>query len=386
MTMTQDTSISAAPISLAPGLSAIGITKKFGSLVALDNVSMTVRPGSMHALLGGNGAGKSTLVKCIMGYYLPDAGQISLGDKPVVIRNPREALKLGIGMVYQHFTLVPNMTVAENLVLSRGEVPAIIDWKKEYADLRAFMKTTPFFIPIGAKVSSLAAGQKQKLEICQQLYLKNKVLFLDEPTSVLTPGEADELLTMLKERTTAGDLTVLMITHKFREVMKFADEVTVLRTGRFAGKGMVKELTPADMSAMMIGSETTRTAARDNKPRGESRLHINGLHALDDIGLKALEDLNLEVHSGEIVGIAGVSGNGQSKLVEVLAGQRGAESGGVKVHGETYGASRAEIRRHKVNCLPEEPLKNTCVGSMSVAQNMAMRNFDRHPHSVLGFL
>ena len=384
MTTTQELAPPAA-MAKAPGLSALDITKKFGSLVALDNVSMTVRPGTMHALLGGNGAGKSTLVKCIMGYYLPDSGQISLADKPVTIRNPREALRLGIGMVYQHFTLVPNMTVAENLVLSRGEVPSIINWKKEYADFRAFMRTTPFFIPIGAKVSSLAAGQKQKLEICKQLYLKNKVLFLDEPTSVLTPAEADELLTMLKERTVAGDLTVLMITHKFREVMKFADDVTVLRTGKFAGKGLVKELTPTDMSAMMIGSETTRTAARDMKPRGEALLHIKKLHALDDIGLKALEDLNLHVHSGEIVGIAGVSGNGQSKLVEVLAGQRPAESGGIKVHGEPYGATRAEIRKHKVNCLPEEPLKNTCVGAMSVAQNMALRNFDAHPHSWLRF-
>jgi simple sugar transport system ATP-binding protein len=247
------------------------------------------------------------------------------------------------------------------------------------------MRTTPFFIPIGAKVSSLAAGQKQKLEICKQLYLKNKVLFLDEPTSVLTPAEADELLTMLKARTISGDLTVLMITHKFREVMKFADDVTVLRTGKFAGKGSVKELTPTDMSAMMIGSETTRTAARNDKPRGEPHLHIDGIHALDDIGLKALEDLNLKVHAGEIVGVAGVSGNGQSKLVEVLAGQRPSELGGIKVHGEPYFASRAEIRKHKVNCLPEEPLKNTCVGNMSVAQNMVMRNFDAHPHSLLGF-
>ncbi|MDB5357923.1 MAG: putative transporter [Phycisphaerales bacterium] len=385
MTMTQELAPAPTPGVKAPGLLAIGITKKFGSLVALDDVSMTVRPGTMHALLGGNGAGKSTLVKCIMGYYLPDTGQISLGDKPVTIRNPREALRLGIGMVYQHFTLVPNMTVAENLVLSRGTVPAIIDWKKEYEDLRAFMRTTPFFIPIGAKVSSLAAGQKQKLEICKQLYLKNKVLFLDEPTSVLTPAEADELLSMLKERTKAGDLTVLMITHKFREVMKFADEVTVLRTGKFAGKGLVKELTPTDMSGMMIGSETTRTAARDTKPRGEPLLHIYGLHALDDIGLKAIEDLNLHVHAGEIVGIAGVSGNGQSKLVEVLAGQRPSTAGGIKVHGEPYHATRAEIRKHKVNCLPEEPLKNTCVGGMSVAQNMVLRNFDAHPHSIVGF-
>ena len=323
-----------------PGLSATDITKRFGTVLALDNVSMTVRPGTMHALLGGNGAGKSTLVKCIMGYYLPDAGQITLDNKPVTIRNPREALGLGIGMVYQHFTLVPNMTVAENLVLSRGHVPSIIDWKKEYADLRAFMRTTPFFIPIGARVSSLAAGQKQKLEICKQLYLKNKVLFLDEPTSVLTPAEADELLSMLKQRTTAGDLTVLMITHKFREVMKFADEVTVLRTGKFAGKGLVKDLSPTDMSAMMIGSETTRTAARSKNDRGKALLQIEKLGALDDIGLTALQDLNLTVHAGEIVGIAGVSGNGQSKLVEVLAGQRRASGGQIFLHDEVYRGTR----------------------------------------------
>jgi ABC-type uncharacterized transport system ATPase subunit len=369
----------------APGLAVTGINKRFGSLIALQDVSMTVRPGTMHALLGGNGAGKSTLVKCIMGYYQPDSGQIKLGDKPVTIRNPREALRLGIGMVYQHFTLVPNMTVAENLVLSRGKVPAIIDWKREYEDLRAFMRTTPFFIPVGAKVSSLAAGQKQKLEICKQLYLNNKVLFLDEPTSVLTPAEADELLGMLKERTKSGELTVLMITHKFREVMKFADEVTVLRTGRLAGSGLVKDLSPSDMSAMMIGSETTRTAARGDAARGEPRLQIEKLHALDDIGLPALEDLNLTVHSGEIVGIAGVSGNGQSKLVEVLAGQRPASAGRLMVHGEPYRATRSEIHRHRVNCLPEEPLKNTCVGNMSVAQNMVLRNFDRAPHSMLGY-
>ncbi len=386
MTQTLQSPPPAASQTKAPGLSAIGISKRFGAVQALDDVSMTVRPGTMHALLGGNGAGKSTLVKCIMGYYLPDVGQISLGDQPVTIRNPREALRLGIGMVYQHFTLVPNMTVAENLVLSRGQVPSVVNWKKEYEDLRAFMRTTPFFIPIGEKVSSLAAGQKQKLEICKQLYLRNKVLFLDEPTSVLTPAEADELLTMLKQRTDSGELTVLMITHKFREVMKFADEVTVLRTGRFVGKGLVKDLTPSDMSAMMIGSETTRTAARDNKARGEAHLHIDGIHALDDIGLKALEDLNLKVHAGEIVGIAGVSGNGQSKLVEVLAGQRRAEQGQIRVHGEAYGATRAEIRKHRVNCLPEEPLKNTCVGAMSVAHNMVLRNFDQKPHSVGGFL
>ena len=370
------------PVVTAPGLEVINMTKRFGAVLALDGVSMKVAPGTLHALLGGNGAGKSTLVKCVMGYYQATSGQILLADKEVVIRNPREARELGIGMVYQHFTLVQNMTVAENMVMSRGDVPSVIDWKKEYEDLRKFMRTTPFFIDITKPVRSLSAGEKQKLEICKQLYLNNKVLFLDEPTSVLTPGEADEVLTLLKDMTRSGNLTVLMITHKFREVMKFADEVTVLRNGKLAGKGKVGALTPTDMSAMMIGSETTRTAARDNKPRGDVQLHIEGLHALDDLGLKALEDLNLTVHAGEIVGIAGVSGNGQSKLVEVLGGQRRATEGQVRVHGERFSGSRAEIRKHKVNCLPEEPLRNTCVGGMSVAQNMAMRNYDAHPHTL----
>ena len=375
----------AKAVAGAPGLEVIQMTKHFGPVHALDGVSMKVPPGTMHALLGGNGAGKSTLVKCIMGYYQPDSGEILLGRERVIIRNPGEARGLGIGMVYQHFTLVQNMTVAENMVMSRGVLPTILDWKKEYDDLRAFMRTTPFFIDITKPVRSLSAGEKQKLEICKQLYLRNKVLFLDEPTSVLTPGEADEVLTLLKDMTRSGALTVLMITHKFREVMKFADDVTVLRNGKLAGKGKVGELTPADMSAMMIGSETTRTAARDSKPPGEPLLRIENLHALDDLGLPALEELNLSVHAGEIVGIAGVSGNGQSKLVEVLGGQRRATAGRIRVHGETFTGTRAELRKHKVNCLPEEPLRNTCVGGMSVAQNMAMRNYDAHPHTVGGF-
>jgi len=373
------------PPHTAPGLEAINMSKRFGTVQALDQVSMKVAPGSLHALLGGNGAGKSTLVKCIMGYYQPDAGQIILADKQVVIRNPNEARELGIGMVYQHFTLVQNMTVAENMVMSRGDVPAVIDWKLEYENLRKFMRTTPFFIDITKPVRSLSAGEKQKLEICKQLYLQNEVLFLDEPTSVLTPSEADEVLTLLRNMTRTGELTVLMITHKFREVMKFADEVTVLRNGKPAGKGKVGELTPADMSAMMIGSETTRTAARGSNAPGKALLQIENLHARDDLGLPALEELNLKVHAGEIVGIAGVSGNGQSKLVEVLGGQRSATAGMIKVHNEPFFGTRAEIRKHKVNCLPEEPLRNTCVGGMSVAQNMAMRNYDSHPHTMAGF-
>ncbi|MBV8780900.1 MAG: ATP-binding cassette domain-containing protein, partial [Phycisphaerae bacterium] len=228
-------------------------------------------------------------------------------------------------------------------------------------------------------------GEKQKLEICKQLYLKNKILFLDEPTSVLTPQEADEVLTLVRNLATSGQLTALMITHKFREVTKFADEVTVLRNGKFAGSGKVAELTPAQMAEMMIGpGKTIRKAARSESTATQSgsHLHLTGLHALDETGIAALEDLHLHVHPGEIVGIAGVSGNGQTELVEVLAGQRTLQSGEIRVHGERYKPTRSNINRHKMYTLPEEPLRNTCVGQMSVAQNMAFRHFDRKPFAL----
>jgi simple sugar transport system ATP-binding protein len=262
----------------------------------------------------------------------------------------------------------------------------VVDWKEEKEKLRAFMRTTPFFILIDRYVRTLSAGEKQKLELCKQLYLRNKILFLDEPTSVLTPQEADEVLGMIKALTVKGELTALMITHKFREVMKFADDVTVLRSGKFAGRGRVKDLNPTTMAEMMIGSgQVTKIAARGNKPVGDRFLHLDSLHADDETGQPALEDLNLEVRAGEIVGIAGVSGNGQSELVEVLAGQRRLEKGRIHVHGKIFSARRKEIFEHRIHCLPEEPLKNTCVGPMSVANNMAFRKFDVHPFKLAGF-
>ncbi|HMI94206.1 MAG TPA: ATP-binding cassette domain-containing protein, partial [Polyangiales bacterium] len=211
-----------------PALRAIGLRKTFGAFTALDDVSLELRPGSVHALLGENGAGKSTLVKCIMGYHRPDQGRILLDEREVTPRNPREAQALGLGMVYQHFTLVPNMSVAENLVLSRAQLPFLIDWAAERAALARFVATMPFRVELDATVRSLAAGEKQKLEILKQLYLQSRIVILDEPTSVLTPGEAEELLSLLRGMASAGQISVLMITHKFREVLGFADEVTVL--------------------------------------------------------------------------------------------------------------------------------------------------------------
>lgn len=369
-------------------LEAINISKRFGELQALDNVTLKLRTGSFHALLGENGAGKSTLVKCIMGYYHPDQGEVLFGDRQRSINNPHEALLLGIGMVYQHFTLIPNMTVAENIIMSRPTLPAVIDWKKELKELQRRMDTMPFQIPINAPINSLSAGEKQKVEIIKQLLLNTKILILDEPTSVLTPTEADEVLGKIKEMTNSLDLSVLIITHKFREVMNFADEVTVLRKGKYVGSALTEDVTPASLAEMMVGSDVSTTPVERTVTSGDHEpvLKINNLQVNDDSGVLALNKLSVSVSPGEIVGIAGVSGNGQRELVQSLAGQREAIDGFVSVNDEIYTATRKQMRRFKLHCLPEEPLRNACVANLSVAENLAFRRFDQPPFSWHGWL
>ncbi|CCQ74462.1 ABC transporter ATP-binding protein [Magnetospira sp. QH-2] len=364
------------------GLEVLGLTKRFGDFTALEDVSMKVAPGSFHALLGENGAGKSTLVKCAMGFHPATDGSIQVGRHEYDIANPQIAQELGLGMVYQHFTLVPHMTVLENLVLPRSNLPLVIDWKAEQAGVESFIADMPFQVPLHTRARDLAAGEKQKVEILKQLYLGCKFLILDEPTSVLTPGEADEVLGLIRDMTRTDGLTVLMITHKFREVMAFADEVSVLRRGRYVGGGLTADLTPDDMARMMVGANLVKQGmARGDEVPGAVRLELKEITADDDTGHSAVKGVSLALRGGEIFGIAGVSGNGQKELVQVLSGQRKQTGGGMAVHGESYGATRSEMRRHKVFCLPEEPLRNGCVARMSVAENMAFRTFDRPPEA-----
>jgi general nucleoside transport system ATP-binding protein len=370
----------------APALETIGMTKIFGPLVALDDVSIKVEAGTFHALLGENGAGKSTLVKCIMGFYAPDKGSVVLDRAEVTIRNPRDARALGIGMVYQHFTLVPSLTSAENLVISRADAPAVIDWKKEMAGLEAFLERMPFRVPLDVPVAALAAGEKQKLEILKLLYLDQRLLILDEPTSVLTPDEADEMLGLLRGMAQRQEITVIMITHKFREVRSFCDSVSVLRRGRMVGGGKVSELGTDAMAHMMIGDTQIRERAlRADRKAGDTVLELAALYAQDNEGLPALEQVNLKVHAGEIVGIAGVSGNGQSELVEVLSGQRELTDGRILVKNAPFEPNRGTFHRMRMFGLPEEPLRNATVPRMTVAENMAFRSFDQPPVTKLGW-
>jgi ABC-type uncharacterized transport system ATPase subunit len=374
------TPIAADAVRRAPALATAGMTKVFDGFTALDDVSIDVKPGSFHALLGENGAGKSTLVKCIMGFYNADRGQVLLDGREAPIRSPRDARDLGIGMVYQQFTLVPCLSAAENLVISRADAPAVIDWKSEKPRLEAFMDRMPFRVRLSEQVSALSAGEKQKLEILKLLYLEQRFLILDEPTSVLTPGEADEVLGLLGEMARRGEVTVLMISHKFREVKAFCDSFTVLRRGRLTGSGDAQAATVSEMSRMMIGDTEIRERA-ERRAHNDQRavLELAGLEVEDVEGRSVIHAVNLKVKAGEIVGIAGVSGNGQSALVEVLAGQKPLKDGGIFIHGQRFEPKRSAFDRFKVFGLPEEPLKNATVPRMSVAENIAFRSFDKPP-------
>lgn len=365
----------------AIGVETAAMTMRFGSFTALNSVSIKVKAGSFHALLGENGAGKSTLVKCIMGFYRPTSGQLLVDGHEMEIGSPRDASACGLGMVYQHFTLVPSLTGAENLVISRNDVSTMIDWPRERAALAEFMRDMPFPIPLDRPVRELSAGEKQKLEIIRQLYLGRRFLILDEPTSVLTPAEADDMLGLVRGMTEKGDLTVLMISHKFHEVMKFADSVSVLRRGTLVGGGSTTELSSKDMAAMMIGNVTL--AKLDSRlpvsPKASALIDLKDVRARDRSGLKTIEVDRLSVRVGEIVGIAGISGNGQKELAEVLAGQRRCEGGTVFVKSRPYGATRAESRAARLGFIPEEPLQNACAAKMSVAENLSFRSFDVTP-------
>jgi general nucleoside transport system ATP-binding protein len=387
------------PATGALTLDTYELTKRFGAFTAMDHVTMHVQAGTVHALLGENGAGKSTLVKCVAGFQRAEEGSILIDGREQDIANPVVARALGIGMVYQHFTLAPGMTVAENLLLAGGKTPAVIDWKSKRAELEQFLSTTPFRLDLDVRPSELAAGEKQKLELLKQLYLKPRLLILDEPTSVLTPQEADEVLGHVREFALSGMCTVLIITHKFREVMSYADSVTVLRRGKAVHHCKVSETNPQRLAAAMMG-ESTAPVPEEGETAGPTgraihamkktsadapvALAVEGLQAQGDRGTLAVHDLSLSVRAGEILGVAGVSGNGQRELVEALVGQRPRLAGKVTVMGRPYEARRSENRELKVRSLPEEPLRNACVGDLSVAENMALRDFDQPPLAMGG--
>lgn len=379
------------PVSagLPPCVEVRGLCKRFGTVQALSDASVRFNPGRVHALLGENGAGKSTLVKCITGYYRAEHGTILVDGAAHHMRSPQHSCELGLGMVYQHFTLVAQMTVAENLVLGRPDLPARIDWKSEHRALRRFMSSMPFQLDPERPVATLAAGEKQKLEILKQLYLGRRFLVLDEPTSVLTPGEADQVLSEMRRLADSNMLTVVLITHKFREVTQFADDVSVMRGGRLLMTEQVAATSAEALAKLMFG-QNARLAQPDEIPRApvteDVYCDVRDLNAVGDRGTLAVAGTSFAIRKGEILGVAGVSGNGQKQLVEVLAGQREPVSGSILVAGHPYRRSRSEMHLYGVFLLTEEPLLNGCVRSLSVAANLALRRYDQPPIAWHGWL
>jgi general nucleoside transport system ATP-binding protein len=364
-----------------PGLVEVqSVSKSFGHVHALHSVNLTVRPGTFHAVIGENGAGKSTLAKCMLGFYSLNAGEVRVDERRIT--NPTEARSLGIGMVFQQFTLVPSMTVAENLLLARKDLPAFIHWREEHARLRKFLETAPFSIDLQSRIAHLSAGQKQKVEILKQLYLDARILILDEPTSVLTPSESDEVMGVLSRMVRRGDLSIILITHKLREVMDYADDVTVLRGGRVVTSQPVSESNEAMLAELMMGeSRLPELVNKRNAQSSAIALEVKELTVRGDNGLVAVNQVSLTVRSGEILGVAGVSGNGQRELVQAIAGQRTIESGEIRAFDKPFHPTRRGILTAGLFTLPEEALENATVPSMTVAENLALRSFDQPPLS-----
>ena len=364
-----------------------GITKRFPGVVANDRVDFDVRSGEVHTLLGENGAGKSTLMKILYGLYNADEGEVRLRGEPVTITSPSDAIEQGIGMIHQHFMLVPTLTVAENVALGLPSGKRLVqDLGPVKERIRELSDAYGLYMDPEAYIWQLAVGERQRVEIMKAIYRNVSLLILDEPTSVLTPSEVDDLFVTLRQMTDDGR-GLVFISHKLHEVMSLSDRITVLRGGRVTGRTVPAETSREHLAHMMVGREVQLAPTRTEAVAGDARLSISGLNVLGDRDTPAVTDFDLEVRSGEIVSIAGVSGNGQRELAEALAGLRPVMSGGVVMNSvDTTYMTPKQIRRLGVSYIPEERMRDGAIGEFSVAENLILINHDMAPMSSRGFL
>jgi simple sugar transport system ATP-binding protein len=364
------------------------ITKVFGNFTANDNINLTVHKGEVHALLGENGAGKTTLMNILYGLYQPTSGEITINGKTVTMTDPNVAIQHGIGMVHQHFMLVEPFTVAENIILGRETTTGFgkLDIEEAVSHVEELSKKYGLHVDPYAKIEDITVGMQQRVEILKALYRGAEILILDEPTAVLTPQEIQDLIGIIRNLTKQGKC-IIIITHKLKEIKEIADYCTIIRRGKHIDTVDVSVTTEEELANKMVGREVNFVVEKKAKEKGEVVLEIDNLVVKDNRGISAVDGLSLKVHAGEILGIAGVDGNGQSELIEGITGLRKVESGKIMMQGKDItGRTPKDILEHKISTIPEDRQKRGLVLDFNVEENMILENYHKQPFAKGGIL
>jgi simple sugar transport system ATP-binding protein len=367
----------------APALEMRGITKRYPGVVANDGITLEVRPGEIHALLGENGAGKSTLMNILYGLAMPDEGEVLLDGTAVHIAGPSDAISRGISMVHQHFMLIPVLTVAENILLGEETManPIFLDRQEAHRRIVELGQRFGFEIDPETKVEALSVGWQQRVEILKALYREARILVLDEPTAVLTPQETIEIFAVLRRLAEAGH-SIIFISHKLYEVLDIADRITVIRRGKVVGSRIPSETNEDDLAELMVGRNVQLVVDRGESHPGEPAFVVSGLHVKDDRGHETVTNVSFEVRAGEILGIAGVAGNGQGELVEALTGLRHPAAGSIRLKDrDVTGASPRDLHRHNVDFVPADRHRYGLVLSFPLTDNLVLTSYYENPYS-----
>jgi ABC-type uncharacterized transport system ATPase subunit len=367
----------------------LDVVKKFGNFMANDRINLTVHKGEVHSLLGENGAGKTTLVNCLYGLYRPTEGRILIKGREVTISDPTVAIQLGIGMVHQHFMLVEPFTVTQNIILGREttKMMGILDLATAEMKVAEISERYGLAINPRDKIEDISVGSQQRVEILKALYRGAEILILDEPTAVLTPQEIQELVGIIRNLTQEGK-SIIIITHKLHEIKQVADYCTIIRRGKYIDTVEVDKVTEKELASMMVGREVSFAVEKAEQEKGELALAIQNLVVKDNRGIQAVNGLDLELHKGEILGIAGVDGNGQSELVEALTGLRKVDSGVISFHGKEITGSTPKdvINKWNIRTIPDDRQKRGLVLEFDVAENLILETYHDTPFSNRGVL